>query len=57
MKAIIVISLDAELDQLPGVLQYINPPGIPYFAGHVRVAIDDPDGEQTASRVLDWLDE
>ena len=57
MKAIVVIEFECSPDDLPEILDHINPPRIPHFHKRVRVAIDDPKGEDIATQVLDWLDE
>lgn len=53
MRAIIVLELDIPApEDLPIVLQHLDPPTVPYFAGTLRVAIDP-----VATTVLTYLDE
>lgn len=52
MRALIVLSVDVpDPENLPEVIRHINPPGVPYFEGEQRVAIDPP-----ATHVLDYLE-
>ena len=52
VNAIVVISLELdEPEQLPAVLEHMQPSMIPHFAGQVRVAIQD-----SATQVIDWLE-
>jgi len=51
VKAILVVSLECEPEDVPDAITHIDPPNIPHFAGDVRVAVED-----VAQHVLDWLD-
>lgn len=52
MKAIVVLSLDCEPEDLPKVIDHMEPPKIPHFSGEIRIAM-----EAEAEYVLNWLDE
>lgn len=53
VKAIFVISVEMnEPEDAPTIMEHLNPTSIPFFAGEVRIALDD-----VAKAVEDWLDE
>jgi hypothetical protein len=53
MKAIFVLTMDLPNPEAAAtVLEQMDPPSIPHFAGEVRVAIGGD-----AQHVIDWLDE
>jgi hypothetical protein len=52
MKVIVVLTFDlSQPEQIADVLDALNPPGLPFFAGQARIALDP-----VASAVTDWLD-
>jgi hypothetical protein len=52
VNAIVVISLNlSDGEQIASVLDHINPPSIPHFAGQVRIAVGSD-----AQRVVNWLE-
>jgi hypothetical protein len=57
MKFIVVLSFDCMPDNLPDILKALDPPNLPYFDGEARVAVDDPNGEKVASKVIRYLDQ
>jgi hypothetical protein len=52
MNVIVVISLNMpDPQQIAEVLEHIDPPHIPHFAGQVRVAVGSD-----AQRIVNWLE-
>lgn len=53
MKAIVVLTFNLPYpESAVSILEAIDPPNIPHFAGEVRIAID-----KDAQHIIDWLDE
>lgn len=52
MRALVVLSFDLDSpEDVAGILQAINPPLLPLFAGVARIVV-----EPEASRIERWLD-
>ncbi|HEX2642610.1 MAG TPA: hypothetical protein VHU81_06440 [Thermoanaerobaculia bacterium] len=47
---IVELALD-DVAEISAVIQHMNPPEIPMFAGNVRIAVGD-----TATEMITWLD-
>lgn len=60
IRYIVVLDLLIDPDklhgELPDALRAIHAEKVPHFGGSVRVAVDDPDGEQVASKVIAYLE-
>jgi hypothetical protein len=58
VKGILVVSFDwPSPDDIPASLEAMKPPSLPHFAGEVRVAVDDPNDEDVASKVISYLED
>jgi hypothetical protein len=58
-RALLVIELRiTDPDQVVAAIKAVNPPGIPHFAGSVRVTMDafGEGADNPASAILDYLD-
>lgn len=53
MKMLLVLTMDLpEPEKIVDVLDILDPPNLPYFAGKVRIVVDP-----SASEMEEWLDE
>lgn len=51
VDAIVVLSFKLDVEKIADVLQAIDPPHLPHFAGQARVAVGTD-----AAAVIDWLE-